>query len=387
MLHVEKRGCVWWVYGQVNGRRYHQSLKTADRTVAESLKRDLELQLLSGGRVRRMLWPDFTDEFESWIAPNVKPPTLKVYRRIIGRFGKFLLEQKALDVSAVTPAVVAEYMEDRRKDRHPTRGELIGNEGIKADLRVLHRVLAYAVDCNYLAANPIRYRRLSTTGGKTLPFADDELAALLNDRIVKSRPYLRAVVLTFLFTGMRISDVMQMSPKALEISEGAMILRTIKRGRSVSLGVHPELRQALDLHLRNRTAKQKASPYLFATKTGGVPTSLDTMLTRLFKRCEIVNGHPHRFRDTFAIRLLANGASLYDVAKMLGIDVATAEKHYAPYVKELQERSTRLIAQLQMPGKKVVQFCVPLGVTSSQIDQTESETEGQMEDTQTAVKS
>jgi site-specific recombinase XerD len=387
MLHIQKRGRIWWVVGQVNRRRVHQSLRTTDRTVAESLKRDLELQVLSGGRLRRVLWPDFADEFERWIAPQVKPSTLHIYRRVVARFGKFVEESRVPEVSGITPAVIAEYTENRKKDRHPTRGALIGYEGIKADLRVLHRVFVYAIECGYLLANPVHFKRLSAVGGKTLPFNEEELVKILDDRIVKRRPYLRAIVLTFLFTGMRISDVIRLPLKALEVPEGGMILRTMKWGRTVTLGLHSELRAALDTHLAHRSRAQRNSAYVFATTKGGLATSVDTMLRRLFDRCGIEKGSPHRFRDTFAVRLLAQGASLYDVAKMLGIDISTAERHYAPYVRELQERATRLISQLSLPGQKVVQFQVPHEATRAHFGQTEGEDKGVAQAKNRALKS
>ena len=42
------------------------------------------------------------------------------------------------------------------------------------------------------------------------------------------------------------------------------------------------------------------------------------MLARSTRRCSAICAHPHRFRDTLAVDLLASGASPYDVAKMLG---------------------------------------------------------------------
>jgi hypothetical protein len=39
----------------------------------------------------------------------------------------------------------------------------------------------------------------------------------------------------------------------------------------------------------------------------------------------------------------ARGASPYDVAKLLGDTVATVEKHYAPFVKELRHRARRIM--------------------------------------------
>jgi integrase len=59
----------------------------------------------------------------------------------------------------------------------------------------------------------------------------------------------------------------------------------------------------------------------------------------LGRRAGVLEAHPHRFRDTFAVDLLARGASPYDVAKLLGDTVETIEKHYAPFVRELRERA------------------------------------------------
>jgi integrase len=60
------------------------------------------------------------------------------------------------------------------------------------------------------------------------------------------------------------------------------------------------------------------------------------------KRAGVTRAHPHRFRDTLAVDLL-KGASPYDVAKTLGDTVAVVEEHYAPYVKELRERTRRIM--------------------------------------------
>jgi site-specific recombinase XerD len=73
----------------------------------------------------------------------------------------------------------------------------------------------------------------------------------------------------------------------------------------------------------------------------------------LGSRAGVLDAHPHRFRDTFAVNLLARGASPYDVAKLLGDIVDTVEEHYAPFVKELRERALRIMEScegLEMTG-------------------------------------
>jgi integrase len=63
------------------------------------------------------------------------------------------------------------------------------------------------------------------------------------------------------------------------------------------------------------------------------------------RRAGVLDAHPHRFRDTFAVDLLARGASPYDVAKLLGDTVGTVEKHYAPFVRELRERARGIMEE------------------------------------------
>jgi len=63
----------------------------------------------------------------------------------------------------------------------------------------------------------------------------------------------------------------------------------------------------------------------------------------LGKRACVLDAHPHRYRDSFAVDMLARGATPDDVAKLLGDTVATVEKHYAPFVKELRDRTRRIM--------------------------------------------
>jgi len=382
VISLERRGRIWYAVGQVNGRRIHQSLRTGDRTTAEDLKRDIELQLLSGGRLRKIAWKDYCDEFLRWITPQVKSraeagshSTLEKYSFVLARFDRFASANFIKDLSQIQPATIAEYVRERGTDKHPKRQVAVGQETLKADLRILHLIFAYAVECGYMAANPVRYKRLNTTGGKTMPFSDEEIGRILDERYVRMWPQLRATILAFLFTGLRISDVRRLPLAALDLQNGWMVVKTRKRGKTVSMAIHPELKAALEEHLASRTLAQQASPYVFSTRRGKPAQSLDASIRRVCQRCGIANGHPHRFRDTFAVRLLAQGASLYDVAKLLGITTATAERHYSPYVRELRERGARLIGSLTVPTaeEKVVQFCMTDGPREAQNGQMQGE--------------
>ena len=56
-------------------------------------------------------------------------------------------------------------------------------------------------------------------------------------------------------------------------------------------------------------------------------------VAEVFKLAKIENGHTHRFRDTFAVSLLEAGATLENVAVLLGHQsIRVAQKHYNPWV-------------------------------------------------------
>lgn len=68
-------------------------------------------------------------------------------------------------------------------------------------------------------------------------------------------------------------------------------------------------------------------------------------LTRVFALAGIEAGHSHRFRDTCAVELLLAGASVEDVAMILGNTPQVVTRHYAPWVRERQERLEKLVRQ------------------------------------------
>jgi hypothetical protein len=59
----------------------------------------------------------------------------------------------------------------------------------------------------------------------------------------------------------------------------------------------------------------------------------------LFKKANVPDAHPHRFRDTFAVELLLAGVPIDRVSVLLGhSSVKVNEKHYAPWVRSRQEQ-------------------------------------------------
>ena len=66
-------------------------------------------------------------------------------------------------------------------------------------------------------------------------------------------------------------------------------------------------------------------------------------IAHVFSTAKVV-GHPHQFRDTFAVALLEGGASIEPVSVLLGHQsIRVTERHYNPWVKTRQDALDRAV--------------------------------------------
>lgn len=358
MLGIYKRGRVYYIQGTHNGEKIKsRSLDTTSKDVAQDRLHQLEKQLDNPSS--RNTWSELTELFFSSIEDPLKTLTLKKYKFVAQRFETFLERSAIVSLSEITPATIAEYIADRSTDAHPTRKTPIGAEGIKSDLRVLRRFFHFALAHEYISKHPInRKKRLNSGISSAEPFSAFDTSRMLqfaSQRTDKrGNPIdLYPILLTFLRTGLRISDVIEFPKTAVNFTENQIILETQKRKKTAYIPLMPDLKTALLAHLETLSPVQQACPWIFSTCTGKPINNLDAYLRRFWKRAGISKANAHRFRDTFAVELLKHGATLYDVAKILAITHAIAERHYTPYVKSLQERARGIMQtmpDLSRPG-------------------------------------
>ena len=140
------------------------------------------------------------------------------------------------------------------------------------------------------------------------------------------------------YTGLRIGDAIRLSKS--QVADGKVFVRTAKTGQPVTVPVPPEVVKAL---ARSRTALTDTSGP--GKNIRSAVSNWSRYLARVFELAEIKDGHSHRFRDTCAVELLLAGASVEDVATILGNTPQVVAKHYAPWVKERQVRLEKLVRQ------------------------------------------
>jgi Phage integrase family len=133
---------------------------------------------------------------------------------------------------------------------------------------------------------------------------------------------------------MRIGDAVNLSTDRIEGNR--LFLYTQKTGVPVNT-VLPEF--VLAALAATPKVTQKFFFWSGVGKLESIVRSWQTRLRKLFKLANVVNGHAHRFRDTFAVELLLAGVPIERVSILLGHQsVRMTEKHYSPWVRSRQDQ-------------------------------------------------
>lgn len=167
---------------------------------------------------------------------------------------------------------------------------------------------------------------------KTLiqPFFTDNLRLLISACDTKTFIGIRnkAIILTFLDTGLRLSELANIKIDDVDFNRG--IIKVMGKGaRERVVALQHKTQKALLHYLVNRKDKY---PCLWVTEEHRPLYSwgIYRMIYRLGKQIGIQNVRcsPHTFRHTFATMCLENGAGEFEVQAMLGHSTLTMTRRY-----------------------------------------------------------
>lgn len=183
-------------------------------------------------------------------------------------------------------------------------------------------------------------------GGQTEPFAEEEVSVLLTacDQLAggfhcsadRARKRARAFLLVLLYTGLRVSDAVQLRRDRID-AEGRLFMRTLKTEQPIYMKLKPTVLQALK---ELPEADGLRPGYFFWTKG----STLASACTRYRHTLKFVQTHagiddvrPHRFRDTFAKAVLDMGHPLSTLQLLLGHkNISTTERYYRHFSRQQQ---------------------------------------------------
>ncbi len=202
----------------------------------------------------------------------------------------------------------------------------------------------------------------------TLPFTVDEEARIFDAaKVFGARRHFgglwsvnpetaRALLLVLRWTGLRASDAVIFEPRRIKTvavdGRDVPVYETYqtKTGEWVMCPIPPEVATAIRTAPRLSEFGAFIPPAEGSYKTDArsiANSYYATYLCPLATLSGVADIHAHRFRDTFAVRLLEAGKPLEIVQMLLGhSSIKTTEQHYSPWVKSRQEMLVREVMGL-----------------------------------------
>lgn len=326
--------CPISVEGSLGGQKIRQAL---DQTSWEAAERQVR-EWTVAGRIGEADGPktvgDAVTKFlEDCVARGVRPGTLTLRKR--------LLEVELLAWCADRGyRYLKELDTERMRDFRATWKNAPSTALSK--LERLRCFFKFCVEAEWISRNPAKgVARPNVTAPPTLPYSEAEYQALLAacDRFPHTGTHawdtpkrIHAFIRLLRYSGLRVSDAVRLD--CAKVNDGRIFLYSAKTGQPVWVPIPPDVFDEMEAIRRGR-------PYYFYSGEGAIKSAIsswDRTLRKLAKKAGVADAHLHRFRDTAAVTWLLAGMTIDEVAMLLGNTPRIVEKHYAPWVRERQER-------------------------------------------------
>lgn len=354
-----KCACPIWCDGEVDGKRYRQSLETRDwqraiRKIAaiedpasgfrRCIVQDCQARA-DGGRCAR-----HSRTIEAAVAAfhatkqDVAASTKRSYRTSLRHFEEFITSRRITSVDLVDAETINAYRGTRD----------ISARTWAKDLEILRAFFRFCLDADWISRNPAMKVLMpkNIKPADREPYSPEEVIRMIAAcDVIGKHPYerlrTRAMILLLRYTALRISDVVTLERS--RIRDGKIYLRTAKNGKSVLLMVHPDLQSALNVLPVPRGADGPDCRYFFWSGNGSrrsVVGNAARAMTAVYRASKVPGACNHRFRHTLATEVLEMGGTFEEAADILGDSEAIVRKHYAKWSAGRQARIDDLLARI-----------------------------------------
>jgi integrase len=141
-----------------------------------------------------------------------------------------------------------------------------------------------------------------------------------------------------LSTGARRKEIMTLTWKDIDLSRGIVIFQDIKNGERRAVPLTGPVRELLTDRADTR---RTYSPFVFPNRAGTQPQDIRRAWELAVERAGIEDFRFHDLRHSAASYLAMNGASLVEIAEILGHKTLAMVKRYA----HLSESHTRGVVE------------------------------------------
>jgi integrase len=290
----------------------------------------LEGRYLKTAEAKRHTLADLIDRYTRDVLPRKKPSTaynqglqLQWWRR---QLGHCLLAE-------ITPARIVEHRDQLTQEHR-------SNATANRYLTALSHVLTVAVkEWGWLDDSPMRkVSKLREPRGRVRFLSDQERHRLLDACKKSKNTSLYTIVVLALATGGRQQELLTVRWPDVDFKRGTLTFHQTKNGERRTI---PLTGFALDLLKQHARVRHLETDQVFPAYTNIKRCRIRDAWNNAVRRAGIADFHFHDLRHTFASYLAMNGASLLEIAEVLGHKTLAMVKRYA----HLTEAHTRGVVE------------------------------------------
>ncbi len=301
-------------------------LLTEAREKERQLKADIKRGIhFPENRVTKVTMAEILDRYEQEIIPRKAPTNKNTERQRIVWWKNRIGSLFANNIS--TPDIQAAVDELARKRPATRGGTVLSPNTIRKYLILLSHVFEMGIKWGIAVANPVKKVDRPPVGkGRERFLSREELDRLLEAAQYSKNPYLHAMILLAVSTGIRRGELLRLTWEDVDLQKGHLRLMNTKtkEHRGIPLK-HMALQELRAIWL----SSTKDSSYIFPRKDGSANRDLTKAFHNALERAHIKDFSFHDLRHTAASYLVMSGASLSDVAAILGHKTLQMVKRYA----------------------------------------------------------
>jgi len=224
----------------------------------------------------------------------------------------------------MTPALIAEYRDKIAQGDDKPRS----NATVVRYMAALSHAFTIAImEWSWLEESPMRkVSKPKEPRGRIRFLADDERERLLEACRTSYNPLLYPAVVLALSTGTRKMESLGLSWRDVDFQRQTITLHDTKNGERRTL---PLKGHALELIQQHYNGRRMDSDFVFPSRNGKKPFDLRRSWVEAMKNADITNFHWHDLRHSAASYLAMNGATLAEIAEILGHKTLVMVKRYA----------------------------------------------------------
>jgi integrase len=323
-LFKRKNSLVWHVtWYDPDGSRHRQSTGTQVRRDAEALARkwaNEDFLQEHFGKTPEILFADVLLNYaKAQKRDHPKHFDTRTWHRLRYLDEKF----KGYNVSDFTYQAVQKFVDERLNT--------VSSGTVMKDLAYLKAIINMARREGLTPFVP-NFPRVKPSDPRTRWLTEDEESRLLP----AAAPHLRLLIAFAIDTGGRLSELLGLDWRNVELNSGWVTFVHTKNGRDRSIKLCDRAIQTLE------QLEPKSSGVVF-TYAGKPIKSVKTAFATACKRAGVVDFRFHDLRHTFASRLVQDGVPIYNVMHLLGHRSMTMVQRYAHLAPEFQDQVVRVM--------------------------------------------